>query len=138
MKLFISLFCTFLALYGTAQENINIELVGQYETVSSANDIWGYVDKNGVEYAVMGTRDDTNIFSLADPTAPELLYTVTGSNTAWRDMKSYGDYIYSVTDGTEDGLTIIDMSDLENGISHRRVATYSEGLLSSWISMPIP
>lgn len=110
--LFITLSCSLL----TAQENINLELVANVPTSSSANDCWGYVDQAGIEYAIVGTRDDTRVYSLADPTAPEELMRITGSNTTWRDMKSYGDYVYSISDNTSDGLTIIDMRELSHSI----------------------
>jgi len=118
MRYFILLVVLLSSISSVAQENINLELVGHYETLSSANDIWGYVDEDGIEYAIVGTQDDTNVFSLEDPTAPELLLTIAGSNTIWRDMKSYGDYVYSVTDATQDGLTVIDMSNPSQGIEH--------------------
>ncbi len=103
------------------QANLNLELVANVPTASSANDIWGFVDQNGIEYAIVGTVDNTLVFSLADPSAPELLLTIDGTNTTWRDMKSWGNYVYSVTDNTSDGLTILDMSDPTTAIP---VTTY--------------
>lgn len=118
MRSYLTFCCLLATLCCSAQENLNLELISNYPTSSSANDIWGYVDKDGVEYAIVGTRDDTNVFSLEDASAPELLLQISGSNTTWRDIKSYGNYLYSVTDNTGDGLTIIDMSNPSNGIPH--------------------
>lgn len=121
MRLIVVAFTCLLSIQLTGQANINLELVANVPTVSSANDIWGYVDQDGTEYAIVGTQDNTLVFSLKNPSSPELLLTIDGTNTVWRDMKSWGNYVYSVTDNTSDGLTILDMSDPEDSIP---VTTY--------------
>lgn len=116
MKSIVFMLTCLFGLQLVGQQNLNLELVANVPTESSANDIWGYVDQEGIEYAIVGTRDNTLVFSLENPSEPELLLTIEGSNTTWRDMKSYGNYVYSVTDNTEDGLHILDMSNPRNGI----------------------
>ncbi|MBK8656590.1 MAG: choice-of-anchor B family protein [Haliscomenobacter sp.] len=74
------------------------------------SDVWGYVDKKGLEYAVLGARSGTAIYSLANPRAPKLAAFVPGANSIWRDMKSHGEYIYAVADQGADGILAIDMS----------------------------
>ena len=100
------------------QPDFNISLVGkaQYtfpDTVPSNykryNDIWGWTSPDGVEYAVIGVGTGTLMYSLQDPAAPELVVTVPGEWSVWRDMKSFGNYIYVVADQGTDGLLIIDM-----------------------------
>lgn len=84
-----------------------------------AADIWGYVDTSGVEYAVIGTRTATRIYSLEDPSNPIERAVIAGDATDWRDMKSFGNYIYSVQDvHGNDGLVVIDMSQAPNSITH--------------------
>ena len=111
MRLIVLVLAGLFSFQLAGQSNLNLELVANVPTASSANDIWGFVDQDGIEYAIVGTQDNTLVFSLADPSAPELLLTIDGTNTVWRDMKSWGNYVYSVTDNTSDGLTILDMSD---------------------------
>ena len=101
-----------------AQENFNLELVSQTTYASGGNDIWGYVDKNSVEYAIVGSRASTLLYSLADPAAPELVYEVPGAFGTWRDMKNVGDYLYITADQGEDGLLIINMTEVDDSISH--------------------
>ena len=51
----------------------NIELIGslkQYPAVGY-NDIWGYVDGQGIEYALLGTRGGTSIIRLDDLANPQ-------------------------------------------------------------------
>jgi len=76
----------------------------------SYNDVWGYEDANGREYAIMGARDGTIIYDLANPEAPEEIAWVPGFRSIWRDIKSFGHFLYVVADRGRDGLLMIDMS----------------------------
>ena len=107
----------FTANTGFAQTNITLK--SNIDIGEEAADIWGYVDQNNIEYAIIGGNDSTKIFSLENPNAPIQRYAVGGTNTIWRDMKSYGDYIYSIQDiHGSDGLVIIDMSSAPATITH--------------------
>ena len=101
-----------------AQGNFNLEFISQTTYPSGGNDIWGYVDKNGVEYGIVGSRASTLLYSLADPSAPELVYEVLGAFGTWRDMKNVGDYLYITADQGSDGLLIIDMTEVDDTITH--------------------
>lgn len=104
-----------------AQEIENITLMNNTPLGSIGNDIWGYVDSAGTEYAIAGTRANTQIYSLADPYNPELIYTVPGERSSiWRDYKTFGNYIYGVADQGEEGVTIIDMTHAPDSISYTR------------------
>jgi len=104
-----------------SQSNFNANLVSNLDYTEGCNDVWGYKDRNGIEYAIMGTRLATSIVSLEDPTDPQEVKYIPGANTTWRDMKSYGEHIYVVTDGrtVNDGVLIIDMGrNLGGTINH--------------------
>ncbi len=75
------------------------------------NDVWGYVDEQGNEYAIVGTEDGTSILNVTDPVNPFEIFWVPGENSIWRDPSVFGDYAYISTEA-EEGLTIIDMSPL--------------------------
>ena len=98
----------------TAQENFNLELVANVEFGEAGNDIWGYVHSDGTEYAIAGSRSQTRIYDLSDPTMPNLVLSIPGGETTWRDMKSFEDHVYVTADATDDGLLIIDMSEVSN------------------------
>ena len=101
-----------------SQENLNTQILSHVDFDEGGSNIWGFVDSNGVEYAVIGTELSTKILSLEDPIHPILRYEVFGSNTSWREIKSYKDHIYVATDAASDGLTIIDVSGAPDTFSH--------------------
>lgn len=108
-------FSTF-SLTVTAQ-NLNVSLVGSLQYNEDANDIWGYTDSSGIEYAIVGLRNGTSVVSLADPANPVQVGYVPGANSTWRDIKTWGQYAYVTTDVGTDGLVVIDLSNLPNGIT---------------------
>jgi choice-of-anchor B domain-containing protein len=78
---------------------------------SDASDIWGYVDQSGNEYAIVGLNDGTSVVDVTDPANPVEVFYEPGSNSIWRDIKTWGDYAYVTTEAA-DGLLIIDLSTL--------------------------
>lgn len=95
--------------------NFNLAPVGQLSyTGKNLNDIWGYVDGTGVEYALVGTTTGTSIVSLSDPTNPTEVLFIPGGNSTWRDLKTWGDHAF-VTTEANDGLLVIDLSPLPSG-----------------------
>ena len=111
--------CTFLITQG--QENFNLERISTVELSEAGNDIWGYVDASGVEYAVMGSRTNTFIWSLEDPSNPIQRAMIPGGASTWRDIKSWDDHLYVTNDGSPDGLLIIDMSMAPDSISYEYI-----------------
>ena len=115
-------FCAFLFLIAcsvNAQQSYNMTLLGKLNYDQGLNDVWGYVDKSGNEYAIVGVVNGTSIVDVTDPSEPTELFFIAGPTSVWRDMKTYGDYAYivhdSFTNGESQGLLIIDLSDIENG-----------------------
>jgi hypothetical protein len=59
-----------------AQNNpLNVEQVAHvplssFQVPSDLNDIWGWVDNEGNEYAIVGTRQGTSVFDLSTPSEP--------------------------------------------------------------------
>lgn len=99
-------------------QNLNVSLVGSLQYTQDANDIWGYADATtGIEYAIVGLNNGTSVVSLADPANPVQVGFVPGATSIWRDIKTWGQYAYVTTDVGTDGLTIIDLSNLPNGIT---------------------
>ena len=101
------------------QSNLNIELVANVEVGEAGNDIWGFVDSNGLEYAIMGSSTATRIFSLEDPSNPNPRAVISGASSIWRDIKHYDNYLYVTTDEGNDGLLIIDMTNAPEVIEHK-------------------
>lgn len=75
------------------------------------NDIWGYEDEKGNEYALVGTEDGVSIVNISDPSFPIEVAWIPGLYSIWRDIKTYGDVAYVTTEALQ-GLMIIDLSPL--------------------------
>lgn len=97
-----------------AQVNYNLTKLGQFDYPQACNDIWGYVDENGDEYAIMGTRTGTSIIALDRADSLEEIFFIPGVSSTWRDIKHYGDHLYVTTDVGQEGLLIIDMSQVSS------------------------
>jgi len=113
MKITVLLFLIVLGIPLTVnaqRENFNLDLIMQKDYAENCNDIWGYVDENGDEYAILGTTQATAILALDGPDAPREIAYIPGTRSTWRDMKHFQDRVYVTTDVGKDGLLIIDMS----------------------------
>ena len=113
--LFVGFLSLFLFLPKQALTQLNVDSLSHinYQLLHDANlnDVWGYVDEMGNEYALVGTSKGTSIVNVTDPTNPVEVFWLPGSTSIWRDPSSHGDYAY-VTTEAEDGLLIIDLSPL--------------------------
>ncbi|MAE15486.1 MAG: hypothetical protein CL821_07860 [Crocinitomicaceae bacterium] len=97
---------------------------------SDLNDIWGWVDSAGNEYAIVGTNDGTSIFDLSDPANPYEALFVPGMNSIWRDVKTFGHYAYVTTEAMN-GLLIIDLSNLPDS-TNTNTYLYTGPANSQW------
>lgn len=75
------------------------------------NDVWGYTDELGNEYALVGGTKGTSVVDISDPANPTEIFYEPGMESIWRDLKTWGDYAY-VTTEAQNGLLIIDLSPL--------------------------
>ncbi len=96
-------------------------------TPTAGNDIWGFVDLNtGREYAIVGFNLGTAVFDVTDAENPLEVGFIDGQDAIWRDIKVYqffdaaadrwNAYAFVTTDGSTDGLFIIDMTGLPHSI----------------------
>jgi choice-of-anchor B domain-containing protein len=118
----ISLFFAFLfstiSLSQTKTENFNIDLISHVRIGHDCNDVWGFIDSSGTEYAAIGSRIGVHIYSLEDPSKPQLRYIAEGARSIWRDMKFYNGVLYATADQDTFGLTIIDVRKAPDTITH--------------------
>lgn len=91
---------------------------------------WSYVHGDGREYAILGTVNGTAIYNVVDPSAPYRVALIPGPFSIWREMKSYRNWIYIVTEGTGtgQGLQIVRMTDPEHPVL---AATYATNFVRS-------
>ena len=111
---FVSLFVlmiNFLFVFG--QSNYNMSLVGSLEFPNAeGNDIWGYVDENGREYALMGLTTGFAVVDISTPSEPVQNFFIGGPQSIWRDIKVWNNYAYVTADQGDSGLLIVDLNDL--------------------------
>jgi choice-of-anchor B domain-containing protein len=110
--------------FSHAQQSLDMNLLGNWDDNTLANngnqynDIWGYVDCQGNEYALMGSREYIHIFDVTNPANPVELDRFADNsqdNTTWRDLKTFQTYAYTVCDNCNEGMQVFDLSALPGG-----------------------
>jgi choice-of-anchor B domain-containing protein len=90
----------------------NITLRSQLTFSGQAcSNIWGYAAK-GREYALVGTSGGSAIVDVTNPDVPKLIRQIPAVTSPWREIKTYRDYAYLTTEGSGQGLQIINLSTL--------------------------
>ena len=135
-KLFTFLLFSASFILTMSHAQMNIELVSHvnYNQLHDANlnNVWGYTDETGIEYAIVGTTKGTSILSLEDPANPVEVFWEPGMTSIWRELKTWGDYAYITTEA-DNGLLIIDMSPLPQS-NALPTAYYTGPSGASWMS----
>ncbi|MEM8709409.1 MAG: choice-of-anchor B family protein [Planctomycetota bacterium] len=81
---------------------------------ATGNDCWGYASPSGREYALIGTSTLTAVVEVTDPANAQLIGTIAGPNSLWRDIKVYQDRAYAVSEGGS-GIQVINLSNVDAG-----------------------
>jgi choice-of-anchor B domain-containing protein len=90
------------------------------------NDVWGYADCSGREYAILGSAGRIHFIDVTKPEEPVEIQSFPGStNSIWRDYKTYRDRAYACADQGADGLMVFDMSRLPDTV----VMTYQNNVV---------
>lgn len=109
----------------------NIPLQSMPGSPSSGAGASGWVSPNGREYGIMGVRTGTVIVDITNPTAPELLNLIPGSQTLWHESTTMNGYGYFVSDSVGTGMQIVDLTTLDSTRSATLAATYTGGDLTT-------
>ncbi|CAN5420637.1 hypothetical protein BH10BAC1_BH10BAC1_15180 [soil metagenome] len=85
------------------------------------NSVWGWVDTadSNREYAILGSGLGTHIIDVSNPSSPIEVDFVPGrrSSVIWREYKTYGKYLYAVSDDVApNSLQIMDLSYLPDSV----------------------
>ena len=113
MKSLLATYFVLITCWTFSQLNVDSLSHISYQQLHGANlnDVWGYEDEMGNEYAIVGTSKGTSIVDISNPSNPVEIFWMPGTESIWRDPCVYGDYAY-VTTEADDGLLIIDLSPL--------------------------
>jgi choice-of-anchor B domain-containing protein len=85
----------------------------------AGNDMWGWKDPaTGREYALVGKTNGTAFIDITEPARPVFVgHLPTQSTTGgifWRDIKVYKNHAYVVSENTNHGMQIFDLTRLRN------------------------
>ncbi len=100
-----------------SQKSLNMALASRYDDDQlpqqsgvAYNDVWGYAYPDGREIAIIGTLDSIWIYEVTNPFQIRRVFSFKGAfSTIWREFKTYGHYLYAITDAVNEGLTVIDL-----------------------------
>ncbi|NVK04735.1 MAG: choice-of-anchor B family protein [Flavobacteriia bacterium] len=102
--------------FSQALPPVNTAQLGALPYNTSLNDVWGYADTAGNEYALVGVRNGFSVVDVTNPAAPVEEFKIPGRRSTWRDIKTWDHYAYVMHDpspqGGGDGLLIVDLDSL--------------------------
>ncbi|MFO0837854.1 MAG: choice-of-anchor B family protein [Phycisphaerae bacterium] len=81
----------------------------------NGNSCTGYVSPSGREYAIMGLSHGTGFVEITDPGNAQIVTVKVGPTSLWRDMKTYGNYCYCISEGGG-GIQVFDISQIDAGV----------------------
>jgi choice-of-anchor B domain-containing protein len=86
---------------------------------SFVNDIWGWTDpQTRKDYAIVGSSTGTVFVDISDAKRPEVLGMLPTASTqggsSWRDIKVYADHAYIVSEHTNHGVQVFDLTRLRD------------------------
>ncbi|QNJ97946.1 choice-of-anchor B family protein [Constantimarinum furrinae] len=83
---------------------------------TSGNDSWGWTDPlDGKEYAIVGLNNSTFFIDITDPVNPRRLGRLmshNNSSTLWRDVKTYNNHAFIVSEASGHGMQVFDLTRL--------------------------
>ena len=96
-----------------AQQSMNMDILSSHTYSSSLSDVWGYANESG-EFALVGLYTGISILDVTNPISPNEIAYFEGPNSTWRDLKSFGDYVYCINE-TGGGLQILNIIEVISG-----------------------
>lgn len=95
---------------------------------ASGNDCWGWTDPTTQkEYALVCTSTGTSFIDISDPLNPVNLgqLPTQTSNSTWRDVKTYGNYAFIVSEASNHGMQVFDLTRLRNADTSNLPITFT-------------
>jgi choice-of-anchor B domain-containing protein len=119
---FLALSFALLSGEAKAQTSMAMTKLGQLAYPNwELNDVWGYADTLGNEYALVGARNGFDVVDVTVPANPSSKIFIGGAFSVWRDIKTWSHYAYVVHDfqfswstSPNEGVTIVDLDSLQS------------------------
>jgi len=83
----------------------------------SGNDSWGWTDPSSDnEYALVGLSSGITFVDISNPLTPVLVGTLPTAtvNSSWRDVKVYNNHAFIVSEASNHGMQVFDLTRLRN------------------------
>lgn len=110
---FIALFFLLFPNLSPAQNfNLTLESTVNFPGQSLAN-VWGY-SAGGQHYALVGAQNGMVVINITSPSSPVPVDTIPGPSNLWKEIKTYGNYAYVVSEGGS-GIQVVNLSTLPAG-----------------------
>ncbi len=124
MRFLIAGTCLFISFLNYGQRYNVAQLSNlKYNTQLSA--IWGYVDKTGREYALVGlVNSSLSVVDVTDGIIAKEVFRSQGPTSIWREVKVYNNFAYVVTEANG-AVQVIDLSTLPEN-PNLTVTTFSD------------
>jgi choice-of-anchor B domain-containing protein len=88
----------------------DIVLLRNLDRGESYSGNWGYTSPTGVELAISGTRSGTTFINATNPTTATEVAFIPGPISGWREMATYGEYCYIVTESEGAALQVVSLA----------------------------
>jgi choice-of-anchor B domain-containing protein len=118
---------------------VNMRLLAQLDLAAltgvagaSGSGNWGYTTASGRRFALTGTSAGTSIVEVTDPARPRSVAFITGPASAWREIRTYGEYVYVSTEA-QHGIDIISMKDPDRPVKIQTWNRTFQSAHSLWI-----
>jgi choice-of-anchor B domain-containing protein len=98
-------------------------------SAAEGNDSWGWTDPTtNKEYAIMGLNNGTAFIDITDTNNPVYLgkLPTASVDSSWRDIKVYENHAFIVSEATNHGMQVFDLTKLRNVSSAPAVFTEDE------------
>ncbi len=83
---------------------------------TNASDLWGYVSPSGREYAILGTNSGAGFVDITDPKQPRIVGFIPSPGSLWKEITTYGEFAYVVADREGEGMQVIDLRSIDQGV----------------------
>lgn len=94
-------------------------------SATTGNDCWGYT-AGARKYAIMGHSAGTTFVEITDPDSPDVVATLAGPTSTWRDIKTFGNHAYAVSEGGG-GIQVFNLSLINSGFVTQNASVTSGG-----------
>ncbi len=96
---------------------LNTTSVGQLAYPNRLSSVWHYKHPGGTEYALVGTYNGVSIVNVNSNIYQNQL--IPGAPTIWRELKTWQNYLYVVSEQVSQGLLIADLSGLPHNVHYQ-------------------